>query len=584
MRKVKVLFFAADPLSIPRDGASRLLLDEDVRQIRQKVRTAEHRDVLEFDLRLATRTDDLLQALNETHPQVVHFSGHGRTDGLMLVSADGRRPHVVSAAALEQLFEVFRGDIRVVVLNACFSLPQAEAIASVVGCAIGTRGPISDEGAITFGGAFYRAIAFGESVQAAYDQARTALVLEHFNDRECPQLVVRPDVDPAGLILIPSDDADERARGLGGAQVGTIRVSPGRVPDLLTVSVPAARHGVPACKSPNAVRLFGRSAEIDLFVGLLTGADDPVWAVRGLPGAGKTDFVRAVGCAPGTVEHFRGGVLYAELGQTAGAGEVLRRWCVALDLEPPRSEDPDDFTEIIRRHLAGHPALLVLDDVWDTTISAAQTLADCRAPGCALLLSTRSPDVADALSGSPDRAFRLPMLEDAPARALLREHAPDAVKADPDGATDLVASLGNLPLALKLAGYLVQRDDSPYSCRHLLGTWRVRLDEMKGRERRPGMAAGELSLDAIISLSYDAMADAETRAAAASLSVLGAAPLDFDRAAIEVAWDVDPARAAGWISSFVASGLLERNPSTRRYSLHQTVHAFLEERCRAWMM
>ena len=32
-------------------------------------------------------------------------------------------------AALAQLFQVFRGDIRVVVLNACFSLPQARAIA-----------------------------------------------------------------------------------------------------------------------------------------------------------------------------------------------------------------------------------------------------------------------------------------------------------------------------------------------------------------------------------------------------------------------------------------------------------------------
>ena len=40
---------------------------------RQKVRGAEHRDALEFDMRLVVRPDDLLQALNETRPQVVHF-------------------------------------------------------------------------------------------------------------------------------------------------------------------------------------------------------------------------------------------------------------------------------------------------------------------------------------------------------------------------------------------------------------------------------------------------------------------------------------------------------------------------------
>ncbi|HEX2078476.1 MAG TPA: hypothetical protein VHG08_12230 [Longimicrobium sp.] len=62
MGRVRVLFFAADPLSAPPDGrAARLRLNEDVRQIRQKVRAAEHRDALELDFRLAARPDDLLQ-------------------------------------------------------------------------------------------------------------------------------------------------------------------------------------------------------------------------------------------------------------------------------------------------------------------------------------------------------------------------------------------------------------------------------------------------------------------------------------------------------------------------------------------
>ncbi|HKP76849.1 MAG TPA: CHAT domain-containing protein [Longimicrobiaceae bacterium] len=209
MSKVKVLFFAADPFSAPPNGrAPRLLLDEDVRQIKAKVRAAEYRDALDFDLRLAARSDDLLQALHETQPQVVHFSGHGGSEGLVLVDSDGHRPHPVAAAALAQLFQAFRGDIRVAVLNACFSLPQAQAIAGVVGCAIGTRSEISDQAAITFAASFYRAIAFSQSIKAAYDQARAALALEHFDERECPQLLVRTDVDPARLILVPANSAD----------------------------------------------------------------------------------------------------------------------------------------------------------------------------------------------------------------------------------------------------------------------------------------------------------------------------------------------------------------------------------------
>lgn len=556
-------------------GRRPLSIDEEVRQIEAKVRGARYRQHLHLDTRWAARTDDLLQALNEVRPQVVHFSGHGEEAGLVLVSADGRREHHVDASALQRFFRVFAGDIRVVVLNACLSLPQAEAIADVVGCAVGTPSQISDEAAILFAGSFYRALAFGESVGAAFDQGCAALDLEQVGEREWPRLVTRAGVDPANVFLFAPPPADEPRYASAISS---------RVPDAWTVSAPAARWGVPVCQVPNAVKLFGRGAEIARLAELLTAAEDPVWAVQGLPGAGKTDVLRAVGCAPQIVEHFRGGVLYAELGQEADPGEILRRWCAALGLKLPASPLPTTLSEIIRSRLAEHPALLVLDDVWESTIATAQIVADCRAPGCAMVLSTRSPDVADTLAGSPARSHRLPMLADAPAMELLRDHAPHAVAADPDGAADLVASLGNLPLALKLAGHLVERDDAPQPCRQLLGTWRLRLRELRGRERRPNVASGDLSLDAIISLSYDAMPDDETRAAAASLSVLGAAPLDFDRVAIEIAWDADPARAGSWITAFVASGLLERNPATRRYSLHQTVHAFLEERCRAWKM
>jgi hypothetical protein len=201
MSKATVLFFAADPLSAPPRRGVRLQLDEDIRRIREKVRAAKYRDALVFDLRLAARADDLLQGLNETLPRVVHFSGHGTSEGLVLVGMDGRARHA-SAAALEELFRIFRGDIRVVVLNACLSLPQAQAIAAVVGCAIGTRKEISDQAAITFGAAFYRALAFGHSVQNAFKQARVALTLEHPGEEETPQIIAGPGVDPARIFVV----------------------------------------------------------------------------------------------------------------------------------------------------------------------------------------------------------------------------------------------------------------------------------------------------------------------------------------------------------------------------------------------
>jgi hypothetical protein len=587
MRKVKVLVFEADPASAPPHGRERrLLLDEESRLRREKVRAADFGDALEFDVWPAARPDDLIQGLNEVHPQVVHFSGHGAEGGLVLSGSD-RKPYLVDTEALRHLFHAFREGIRLVVLNACCTAEQARAAADAVGCAVGTPSTISDAASITFSASFYRAIAFGRSVQEAFDQARASLVMQRTRESEYPVLVSRADVDPSALVLVQPD---------GGAN-GTDGGMGGHGPGYLAVHAPAAHHGVPTCRLPNAEKLFGRAGDVARFATLLTegGGPAPALSIRGLPGAGKTDFVRAVGCDPRVVEHFAGGVLYAELGRAADAVELLARWCDGLGVKRPKSEVPADFADLVRARLAGRPALLVLDDVWETTIAQAHALADCRAAGCALLVSTRNPEIADELAGSPGRSHRLDVLGDEPAVSLLREHAPDAVAVDPGGAAELAASLGNLPLALKLAGRLVQRDDSAAPCRALLGSWRVRLKEMKGHERRPGMGAGDVSLDAIISLSYDAMPDDATRAAAASLSVLGPAPLEFDRDDIDAAWRValrmipafpapagPAAKVEAWITAFVASGLLERNAGTRRYGLHQTVHAFLEDRCRAW--
>ena len=46
------------------------------------------------------------------------------------------------------------------ILNACYSKKQAEAITQVIDCAIGMNDAIGDEAAITFAASFYRAIGF----------------------------------------------------------------------------------------------------------------------------------------------------------------------------------------------------------------------------------------------------------------------------------------------------------------------------------------------------------------------------------------------------------------------------------------
>src|SRR4051812_34182776 len=123
MDKVKVLFLAANP-----SGTPPLQLDEEIRRITAKVRASEFRDSLELISRWAVQPDDLLQALLEVKPHVVHFSGHGSRAQELIMLDDRDEPKPVSKEALVHLFRILRDNVRVVVLNACYSRPQAEAI------------------------------------------------------------------------------------------------------------------------------------------------------------------------------------------------------------------------------------------------------------------------------------------------------------------------------------------------------------------------------------------------------------------------------------------------------------------------
>jgi hypothetical protein len=198
MEKIRVLFVAANP-----QGTAQLSLDEEAREITKKIRMAEYRDTLEMVSCWAARPDDLLQAFNEQRPHVVHFSGHGNKSGQIILVGDDGNPKPVGKNALESLFKVLQDRIRVVVLNACYSRPQAEAIVRHIDCALGMTCAIGDLAAITFAASFYRALGFGHSVKGAFDQGRTALLLEDIPEENTPVLVCKEGVDPSKVVLIP---------------------------------------------------------------------------------------------------------------------------------------------------------------------------------------------------------------------------------------------------------------------------------------------------------------------------------------------------------------------------------------------
>ena len=232
MKKLKVLFFAADPTAVLPDSPPALQLGADVREIRKRIRDDGHHDDVEFDLQLAARPEDLVGALRRTRPQVVHFSGHGIRDGLVFTSAHGNRGQLVTGTALRQMFEVFPHEIRLVVLSACFSSGQAAAIAEVVGCAVGTSDGIADDDAIRFDAAFYGYLASGESVRTAFDRASVELELHGLSGTR-PELLPGKGVDPAKIFLVPKFRRRKR-RVAAGAIAATAAAVIASIPETST--------------------------------------------------------------------------------------------------------------------------------------------------------------------------------------------------------------------------------------------------------------------------------------------------------------------------------------------------------------
>jgi len=109
---------------------------------------------------------------------------------------------LVTTGALKELFTLFKNNIRLIFLNACYSQEQAEALRDVVDCVIGMNDSVSDDTAAIFAGTFYRALAFGNSVKNAFAQGLVALRVRNIPEEDIPQLLVKDGVDADKIILV----------------------------------------------------------------------------------------------------------------------------------------------------------------------------------------------------------------------------------------------------------------------------------------------------------------------------------------------------------------------------------------------
>jgi WD40 repeat protein len=458
MAKIKVLLFAANPR-----GTVRLDLSREFREIDEEVHRGMFRSDVELIFVPGARPVDLLRKLNENRPEIVHFSSHGNPDEIVLESGDeeadvARHPGVATRSADDRDMERIRpdasesgstsqsppqlisksalvnvlrscdeGNLRMVVLNACHTRPQAEALTGVVDCVVSMNRTITDHAAIKFAASFYGALAFGRSVRKAFEQGVARLSAEGIAEAETPELLVRQGVDASQLVLVGSEPGND------------------------TTPVPTAPFIVPFRRNADFV---GRDGDLARLRVTLSGPG-PVGirpaGLTGMGGIGKTQL--AVEYVYRYKDDYPDGIFWIDAAGSLAEGFARlasdhRSKCVELDR--PRDEQIRSAFAALNQRPQG---LLVLDNLPDPAAIAVPLLPDC-APedlGCSLLFTTRRHDLG-RFAG-----VEVTVLPEVPALQLLLRHpsrqaALDPAHRDHEHARAIARMLGRLPLALELAG------------------------------------------------------------------------------------------------------------------------------------
>jgi hypothetical protein len=193
---ITILFLAANPRETPW-----VRLDAQSRAIDQALRDSAYRGRFRLEKHFAVRVSDLAPLLLRYKPTIVHFTGHGSRASKIALEDEAGGIHAVSPQALSRLFSVLKDDIRCVVLMACYSEGQAQAIAEHIDCVVGTSDVISESAAIRFAASFYLGLGYGRDVKTAFDLGCVELELENIPEEHIPKLVATK-ADPSRVVLV----------------------------------------------------------------------------------------------------------------------------------------------------------------------------------------------------------------------------------------------------------------------------------------------------------------------------------------------------------------------------------------------
>lgn len=609
--KLHVLLLAANSVDTVDSQSA-----DQVEAIDKAINEAPLRDHFEVKIKPALKVSGIGNSLLNYPADILHISGHSRkTEGLILEDDLGQVAKLQCAQLMNVVLSA-GANLRLIFLNFCHSADWAQQFSAHIDFALGFEGKVTVESSMAFGPAFYRALASSRSVQKAFEYGKGVLSAAGRSDADVIVLHVRDGADATKSLLdstargnrqtlnliverVIRGDGSERdwAQLRQAIESGALLLGQRQVIDWddpkenLIVSFDEHAGILQANLSPEMYRrvierirprgfrppppppvFIGREDDLNhvkrlLQVNQRLANRENITVVSGWPGVGKTSLVSKIGYDTEIGRTFKDGVLWISLEQNPNVISEMAKWGRALGTdEILKAPTPGDATALLARLLSSRRMLLIVDDVWDTADATAFTAA--AGEQCSVMVTTRLPKVALALTTDDDHHFPLPVLTEEFALELLRILAPKAVEENEQDCLELVRDLEYLPLALHVAAGLLRREaNMDWGLKDLIekirnGTEVIENLAPKDRMEKDGVIP---SVSSLLHRSTDVL-DEFTRNCFICLGAFAPKPANFTLDAIKFVWQIDDPKPA--VRALVDHGLLE--PVGRgRFQMHR---------------
>ena len=201
-----ILFLAANP-----PDTSRIRYDIGYRESKRIIERSIFRDQFHLQLELATKATEIREHIVRYQPTIVHFSGHGVLNGIVLEGDEGKSTtlrEIVPTSAKRSATSSFSDNdlarmfalsenLACVVLNSCYSDSLAKAITQKIYSVVGMTSSIGDLAAIAFAKGFYDAVTNGLDLIKAFESGRLQMKAERRGEDDKPKLKAKTGVDLA---------------------------------------------------------------------------------------------------------------------------------------------------------------------------------------------------------------------------------------------------------------------------------------------------------------------------------------------------------------------------------------------------